>query len=187
MQRSISALAWLAATLWAGGAIGFGIALDGYSHALHPLGLLGASGVPHARTFNVVAFVVPGLFLAGAGLGLRSRLDAAGWPARIGATLVVLSALAFAAQGVFPLDPEHLDSGDSRYHAAAWTLWWVSFAPGAALLASGARPRLLHVAAAVGVPVLALVASGLVGGALAQRLAFAAWFGWWLLALRWPR
>ena len=99
----------------------------------------------------------------------------------------MLSALAFAAQGVFPLDPEHLDSGDSRYHAAAWTLWWVSFVPGAALLASGAQPRWPHVAAAVAVPVLSLVLPGLVGPALAQRLAFAAWFGWWLLALRQQR
>jgi len=187
MQRSISALAWLAVATWVGGAIGFGIALDGYSHALHPLGLLGASGVPHARAFNLVAFVLPGLLLAGAALGLRARVGAAGWPSRIGATLAMLSALAFAVQGVFPLDPGHLDSGDSRYHAAAWTLWWVSFAPGAALLASGARPRWVHVAAAIAVPVLVLVAPALLGGALAQRLAFAAWFGWWLLALRWPR
>jgi len=45
----------------------------------------------------------------------------------------------------------------------------------------------VHVAAAIAVPVLVLVAPALLGAALAQRLAFAAWFGWWLLALRWPR
>lgn len=187
MQRTTSILAWLAAAVALGGAIGFGLALDGYSHAVHPLGLLGARDLPHARAFNLVGFVMPGLLLAGAGLGLRARLDAAGWPLRIGATLAVLSALAYAAQGAFPLDPEHLDSGDSRYHAAAWTLWWVSFVPGAALLASDARTRWLHVAAAVAVPVLALVVPGFIGPALAQRLAFVAWFGWWLLALRRPR
>jgi len=187
MQRATSILAWLAAAVALAGAVAFGLVLDGYSHAVHPLGLLGARDLPHARAFNLVGFVLPGLLLAGAGLGLRARLDTAGWPLRIGATLAVLSALAFAAQGVFPLDPEHLDSGDSRYHAAAWTLWWVSFVPGAALLASGARPRWPHVAAAVAVPVLALVLPALIGPALAQRLAFAAWFGWWLLALRRPR
>ena len=184
MRRATSILAWLATAAALACAIGFGLALEGYSHAMHPLGLLGARGLPHARAFNLVGFVVPGLLLAGAGLGLRARMDAAGWPLRIGATLAVLSALAFAAQGVFPLDPEHLDSGDSRYHAAAWTLWWVSFVPGAALLASGVRPRWPHVAAAVAVPALALVLPAVIGGALAQRLAFAAWFGWWLLALR---
>lgn len=186
MQRATSILAWLATAAALAAAIGFGLALDGYSHAVHPLGLLGARDLPHARAFNLVGFVAPGLLLAGAGLGLRARLDAAGWPLRIGATLAVLSALAFAAQGIAPLDPEHLDSGDSRYHAAAWTLWWVSFVPGAALLASGAQPRWPHVAAAVAVPVLSLVLPGLVGPALAQRLAFAAWFGWWLLAARRP-
>ena len=184
MRRATSILAWLATAAALAGAIGFGLALEGYSHAVHPLGLLGARGLPHARAFNLVGFVVPGLLLAGAGLGLRARMDAAGWPLRIGATLAVLSALAFAAQGVFPLDPEHLDSGDSRYHAAAWTLWWVSFVPGAALLASGVRPRWPHVAAAVAGTALALVLPAVIGGALAQPLAFAAWFGWWLLALR---
>ena len=59
--------------------------------------------------------------------------------------------------------------------------------PGAALLASGARPRWAHSVAAVAVPVLALLLPVLVGGAVAQRLAFAAWFGWWLLAVRRPR
>jgi len=187
MSRLLRHLPWLAAALSIAVVAWKAAGWAGYSHLQHPVALLGASGVPGAGWFNVAAFIVPGLLLAGAGLAWRSRLEAAGWPVRIGATLVVLSALAFAAQGVFPLDPEHLDSGDSRYHAAAWTLWWVAFAPGAALLAAGARPRWLHVAAAIGVPVLALVASALLGGALAQRLAFAAWFGWWLFALRWPR
>ena len=187
MQRSISVLAWLAAAAWLAGAVGFGIALDGYSHAVHPLGLLGARGLPHAQAFNLAGFVLPGLLLAGAGLGLRARLDGAGWPSRLGAVLAVLSALACAAQGLFPLDPEHLDSGDSRYHATAWTLWWLAFVPGAALLATGARPRWAHAAAAIAVPVMVLLLPALAGGAIAQRLAFAAWFGWWLLAVRRPR
>lgn len=187
MNRWLRFLPWLAAALSVAAVASKAAGWDGYSHLQHPVALLGAESVPGAGWFNALAFVVPGLLLAGAGIAWRARLDAAGWPARIGATLVVLSALAFAAQGVLPLDPEQLDSGDGRYHAAAWTLWWVSFVPGAALLASGARPRWLHVAAAIAVPVLALLAPALAGPALAQRLAFAAWFGWWLLALRWPR
>jgi hypothetical protein len=187
MQRSTSVLAWLAAGAWLAGAIGFGIALDGYSHTVHPLGLLGARGLPHALAFNLAGFALPGLLLVAAGVGLRARLDGTGWPLRLGAVLATLSALAFAAQGLFPLDPEHLDSGASRYHATAWTLWWLAFAPGAALLATGARPRWAHAVAAIAVPALALLLPALVGGALAQRLAFAAWFGWWLLAARGPR
>lgn len=187
MNRLLRYLPWLAAALSIAAVAWKAAGWHDYSHLQHPVALLGAHGVPGAGWFNAFAFVVPGLLLGGVGIAWRSRLEATGWPARIGATLVVLSALAFAAQGVFLLDPEHLDSGDSRYHAAAWTLWWVAFAPGAALLASGARPRWLHVAAAIAVPALVLVVPALLGGALAQRLAFAAWFGWWLLAPRWPR
>lgn len=173
--------AWVAALACVAALAGFGAAVDGYAHSAHPVGLLGASGWPRAIAFNACAFVLPGLLLAATGLGLRARLGDAGWPARIGAMLAVLSALAFAAQGLFPLDPEHLDSGDSRYHATAWTLWWVAFAPGAALLATAPRLRAWHVAAAVAVPACALVLPALLAPALAQRLAFAAWFGWWLL------
>jgi len=176
--------AWAAVLAFAAALAGFGALLDGYAHAAHPVGLLGASGWPRASAFNACAFLVPGLLLAAAGLGLRARLGDAGWPARIGAMLAVLSALAFAAQGLFPLDPEHLDSGDSRYHATAWTLWWVAFAPGAALLATGPRLRAWHVAAAATVPACALVLPALLAPALAQRVAFAAWFAWWLLASR---
>ena len=187
MNRLATALPRIAAVVFVAAAAGFTAALPGYSHLAHPLALAGASGVPRATAFNLCAFVVPGALLAVAGLALRARLAQAGWPARIGATLALLSALAFAAQGLLPLDPEHLDSGDSRYHATAWTLWWLAFGPGAALLATGARPRWLHVAAAIAVPVLALLLPALAGGAIAQRLAFAAWFGWWLLAVRTPR
>lgn len=187
MSRWLRHAPWLAALLSIAAIAVKAAGWEGYSHLRHPVALLGASGAPGSDWFNVLAFILPGLLLAGAGIAWRARLDAAGWPPRIGATLVVFSALAFAAQGVVLLDPEHLDSGDSRYHAAAWTLWWVSFVPGAALLAGGARPRWLHVTAAIAVPVLALVAPALIGPALAQRLAFAAWFGWWLLALRRPR
>jgi hypothetical protein len=184
MSRVVRALPWLAAAVFVSAAAGFAAAFPGYSHLFHPLALLGASGAPRALAFDLLAFVLPGLLLAAAGAGLRARLAAAGWPARIGATLAVLSALAFAAQGLFPLDPEHIDSGDSRYHATAWTLWWVAFAPGAALLATGPRDRGWHAAAAALVPACALLLPALVAPALAQRIAFAAWFGWWLLATR---
>lgn len=187
VSRVAAALPWIAAVVFVAATAGFTAALPGYSHLAHPLALAGADGLPRATVFNLSVFVLPGVLLAAAGLALRARLVEAGWATRIGATLALLSALAFAAQGVSPLDPEHLDSGESRFHATAWTLWWMAFAPGAALLAAAARPRWPHLAAAIGVPVLALVAPALVGGALAQRLAFAAWFGWWLFALRRPR
>lgn len=189
MGTSMLAVRWsrgrllpaLAAVLFLASAAGFGAALPGYAHAGHPLALLGARGVPHASAFNAIAFLAPGLLLACAALGLRARLAAGGMPARVGAMLAGLSALAFAAQGLFPLDPAHLDSGDSRYHATAWTLWWIAFVPGAALLATQRWRRPWHLAAAVGVPLLVLVAPALLGAAVAQRAAVAMWFAWWLV------
>ena len=47
----------LAALIGVGSALAFGAALDGYSHAQHPLALLGARGVPHALAFNVAGFL----------------------------------------------------------------------------------------------------------------------------------
>src|SRR3546814_8885709 len=75
-------------------------------------------------------------------LRLRASLDdGAPWAARIGAWLALLSALAFAAQGLLPLDPRDLESDASRMHATMWTLWWVALLPAAVLLAFGSRAR----------------------------------------------
>jgi hypothetical protein len=181
------ALPWLAAGVCAAAAAGFGAALEGYSHALHPLALLGARGVPNAAAFNLLGFVAPGLLLAWSALGLRARLPrASGWPPRIGATLALCSALAFAAQGLLPFDPEHPDAGMSRFHASAWTLWWLAFAPGAALLASARKvaSRAAGVTIAVLLPVFVLLAPAWLAPALAQRIAFALWFGWWIAIAR---
>src|SRR3546814_20130668 len=52
-----------------------------------------------------------------------------------------LSALAFAAQGLLPLDPRDLEADASRMHATMWTLWWVALLPAAVLLAFASRSR----------------------------------------------
>ncbi|KAF1691134.1 DUF998 domain-containing protein [Pseudoxanthomonas koreensis] len=168
-----------------------GHAGEGYSHLHHPLALLGArqlqGGVP---LFGLFAFVLPGVAGAWIALGVRDRVPGgSGWSARIGAQLLVLAALAFAAQGLLALDLENLDGGGSRYHAAAWLLWALAFPAGAALLAMelwrtpGWR-RFAAVTAAVAVLVVAggFLGSGWVGAALAQRIAFAAWLGWGVFA-----
>jgi uncharacterized membrane protein len=180
-----------AALLFAGSVLGFGAVLDGYSHHGHPAGLLGAAGVPRAMAFNMLAFVVPGMLAAWLAWRLRTTLAAdAPFSARIGLQLVLLSALAFTSQGMLPLDPRDLDAHATRLHASAWMLWWVAFVPGALLLASAAwraRPRrlmpfVMHLLAAVSVIGFALPAERWLGAGIAQRLAFAAWFGWLVLA-----
>lgn len=173
---------WLAAALFALAVAGFGAASPDFGQLRHPVALLGARGEPHALAFNLAGFALPGLLLAWRAVALRAGRGAARWPVRIGLQLAMLSALAFAAQGALPLDPTDLLAPASRLHASAWMLWWVAFVPGALLLAAAApRGRLLGVAFAVLVPLVALGGASLVPAPLAQRVAFALWFGWWLL------
>ena len=157
-----------------------------YSHRVHPVALRGTAGLPWALAFNLLAFVLPGALLATAGLTLRASLRDAGWAARIGIVIAQLSALSFAAQGLLPLDPSDTDSTASRLHVLAWMLWWIAFVPGALLLAAGARRgvgfALGSIVIAALVPVIAVLAPIGLWVGLAQRLAFALWFAWWLLA-----
>lgn len=183
---------WLAMLCCAAAAIGFGAALDGYSQARHPLALLGARGSPHALAFNLSGFVLPGLLAAVAATRLRDRLpDAAGWLARVGARLLLLSALAFAAQGLWPLDPGDLDGAASRRHATVWTLWWIAAAAGGVSIAAGllSRPRWRVFACAALLAATVIAASALAPPAtwpagIAPRIAFGAWLGLWLVAAR---
>lgn len=164
--------------------------VEGYSHLQHPLALLGVKPLPHAAWFNLLAFVLPGLAVAWVALRLRVNLTAghapaAPWSGRIGAQLMLISALAFAAQGLLPLDAGDFDGVRSGRHAAAWMVWWIAFASGGVLLSLGLRgaKRWPSVAgmtlfAALMLPILALVLPKLIPAGLAQRLAFALWFAW---------
>ncbi|MFD0739535.1 DUF998 domain-containing protein [Lysobacter koreensis] len=185
---------WLAAACCALAAWAFGHALAGYSHAQYPLAFLGARGFPQALAFNLLGFVVPGALAAAAAMALRARLPGdARWPARIGARLLMLSALAFAAQGLLPLDPDDLDGPRSQWHATAWTLWWIAAGTGAALLGGGLWRRSgwralagMALASSVLVVVVALAPPGLWPAGIGQRIAFGAWLGLWIVAARVP-
>lgn len=179
-----------AAILFTAGIAGFGAALEGYLQSQYPVALLGAKGFPHASAFNLVAFVLPGMLAGVVAMDLRRRLpDDAGWPLRIGAQLVFLSALGFIAMGLLPLDPGDLESEISRYHGTAWMLWCVAFIAGAWLLAAGLLRRpgwrlfaCLSLFVALVVLVAGFVLSGVIAAGIAQRLAFGVWLGWLILA-----
>ena len=134
MQRPVSSarVAAIVAPLMSVAAVaGFGARFPAFSNIHHPVALLGASGVPHAVAFDVLAFVLPGLLAAFVMQSLRARMAQAPLVARIGVQALMLAALAFAAMGLLPLDSHDLLSTATRLHAVAWTAWWIAFAAGA--------------------------------------------------------
>jgi hypothetical protein len=102
----------------------------------------------------------------------------------------LLAALAFIAQGIYPLDIDQaIDAGPSRRHVAVWNLWWIAAATGALLTAFGVRRlqgwRTLLPAGAVAATLIVmalLVGVGDLGNGSLQRIALAAWFGWLMWA-----
>ncbi|MGH8063351.1 MAG: DUF998 domain-containing protein [Pseudoxanthomonas sp.] len=190
MNRVVRYAGIAAAVLFAAAVAGFGAALEGYRQAQYPVALLGAKGFPHALAFNLLVFVLPGMLAGVVAMDLRRRLPAgAGWPLRIGAQLVFLSALGFIAMGLLPLDPHDLESDASRFHGTVWMLWCVSFISGAVLLGAGllrlrgwALFGRLTLVAMVGVFATAFLLTGFLPAGIGQRLAFALWFAWLILA-----
>lgn len=180
------ALACLAAGLFVASLLLAAAGLPEYSHRIHPVALRGASGLPGAMLFNAGAFLLPGIALLLASQALRPSLAKRGWAARIGLTLAQLSALAFGLQGALPLDASGQDEHAMRLHALMWMLWWIAFVPAMLLLALGARRgagfAVACLAAGLLVPLLAVLAPVDAWVGLAQRLAFALWLSWWLLA-----
>ena len=178
----------VACVMFVAAVAGFGLSSPDFGQSRHPVALLGAAGEPNALAFNLAAFVLPGALLAWSAIGLRARSDAASWTLRVGLQLALLSALAFAAQGVLPLDPYDLTAPASRLHALAWTLWWVAFVPGALLVAAGQpRKRVAGFAFAVALPVFALFGAMAMPAAITQRIAYLLWFAWWIVVSADPR
>jgi hypothetical membrane protein len=190
MSRALPFAGLAAALVFIAALAGFGLALPGYSQIAHPVAVLGAKGLPNALGFNLMGFVLTGALAAAAALDLRRRLPGdAGWRLRVGAQLVLLSALGFAAMGLLPLDPDDLDNPASSLHATAWMLWWVAFVPGALLVALGLRGRSpwrplarASVLAALLVLFVALLAVELMPAGVAQRVGYLGWLGWLCVA-----
>lgn len=183
---------WIAALLFVVAVTGFGAALEGYSQLRFPVALLGAKGFPNALAFNLLAFVLPGMLAGAVAMLLRRRLPAgAGWSLRIGAQLAFLSALAFIAMGLLPLDPRDLENESSRLHGTAWMLWTVAFVPAAVLLGAGlmAYPNArrfawLCLVMAAGLMLAGFVFTDFMPAGLAQRIAFGLWLLWIAVAGR---
>lgn len=178
------ALACVGIASCAGAALWAHAAMPAFDAASMPLAMAGTPGVPGAAAFNVFAFVLPGACGLGCGWHWRASLQGAPFAARIGAWMAILAALAFVAQGVWPLAGDVMQ-GDARMHAAAWMAWWLAAACAAMATAAGMARRapgiaLASGAAAVAVVVLALNLPAWPPG-IAQRASLAAWGAWMLM------
>jgi hypothetical membrane protein len=130
-------LGWIAIPLVVAAIVFAAAALPGYSQLSHPIALLGTSVSPRAAGFNLFGFIVPGLIVAGfarvlereLGQGRDRRLF------RIGTGLLLIAGLAFAAQGLFALDPIDLDGDSSRRHAATHAIARIAWIAAAVVLA----------------------------------------------------
>jgi hypothetical protein len=187
---------WLGAAVFVAALLGFGASLAGYSQALHAVDLLGARGAPHAAGWNALGYALPGLLVVAFAVALQQALAVAGVGAtgRIGGWLLMFSGLAFAAQGLLPIDLRLLDGAESKGHVAAAMLSLVAWLPSALLLPLALRGRGAWRVAVVAGPLLAAIAIACLGlppqaweaiGAgpgVAQRLGLAAQFAWPALA-----
>ncbi len=181
--RLVTALALLG---FVAALLGFGAALSGFSHATHPVALLGARGVPRWWAFDLLGFLLPGLLAWAATVRLsiadRAR-DADSRMLGVGWTLCAFAALAFAAQGVLPVDAaKGFGYGVGKMHTAAWTVWWLAFVAGSVLLAVAWRGRVALRFATALVAALVLAFAMFVAvpdaPAMGQRIGIVAWLAW---------
>ncbi|MDR7191299.1 hypothetical protein [Luteimonas terrae] len=143
-----------------------------------PLAWSGARGMPLAWLFNLLAWIGPGLVVAFAALRMRAAMPDARLGAGIALRLMLLAALAFAAQGLLTLDPNELDGGASRWHATAWMVWNLAFGAGA--LMAGLALRRVRWASLI-ICALCLLAPALLGPIVGPSVVLAAWAAWTLL------
>ncbi|MDP3617930.1 MAG: DUF998 domain-containing protein [Rhodoferax sp.] len=173
----------------------FAALYPGYSHYTKAISELGAFGAPHSLTWNLVGFVAPGFLLALGGAGVANAIDgrrsSLWW-------LLVASGIGFAGTGILPAEMYR----GSPLMQSPWTIghvlmtfvsgipWvaaafvlashvrrhgtWQRFSKSSRLLSLLALVSLIFNAASRAIPFF----SDKPG--LAQRVAFAVYFGWFL-------
>lgn len=139
MGRAGLHLGWIAGALFAAVVAIAGLGFEGFAHSQHAVGLLGSSLAPRGGLFNALGFVAPGLFIAAFAVAFESALAPAMATRviRIGTGLLLIAALAFALQGLFPVDPQDLDGPQTRRHALAQAVSQLAWIAAAVWIASG--------------------------------------------------
>jgi len=173
----------------------FAAAYPGYSHLHRAVSELGAFGTPHAVAWNIIGFIIPGLLLAVCGgraaLAIDGRRSLLFW-------LLVISGLGFAGAGVFPAEMRNgiprMQSPWTAGHVLMISLSGFPWVIAAFVLASRVRRstrwrRLLPISLALAVVAFLGLGLNVFGRSipmladapgLAQRLAFAVYFAWFL-------
>ncbi len=170
---------------------------SGFVAARHPLGHLGALQASGALLWNLLGFILPGLLLMSFSIALEivMQRDGVSRIGRIGTGMLMLSALAFAAQGVLPFDLDDPHVRASQLHVSALVLALLGLMAGAFFVAFSLKARrgwrvLTGGGAVLAILLLVLLIwppQDLIPGfstrpGHAQRLIFALYFGWFALA-----
>jgi len=179
--RQIALAGTASAVLFWTALLAFGSLDPTYSQVTRAVSELGMAGAPHQWAWNVTGFILPGILLAGFGLGMARTMDG---PASVGAALLCLSGIFFAATGIFPADLQNMKAFATRAHILASLASFLVWLPAPILIAVGAKRRAMRALMWVSIAGLICVLSGVIVGrevlarGLAQRLNFATYFAW---------
>lgn len=134
-------LGWLAGAAFTLGLVASASLWPEHAPTRYGVGLLGSALHPWPWLMNGVGFGLAGLALAGFACALERSLAPLPRSGRVATGLIVIAGLAFAAQGLFALDPNELDGAQSRCHAVAHAVALLSWSAGLGLLAFALRSR----------------------------------------------
>ncbi len=132
-RRLVLHAGWLSGLCFLVAMLSLGGDHEGFRAATQPLGHLGARQADAASWWNCFGFILPGLLGFAFVLALETCLrgDGGGRLARIGTGMLMLSALAFAAQGVLPFDLDDPHAPASQHHVTALALALLGMVAGA--------------------------------------------------------
>lgn len=167
-----------------------GLLVEDYSHIRYALSTLGMKGAPFA-VVSRFAFILLGLSMIVFGWIVRQRSQGKGAASLAAMVLLFIHGLGRIAEGIFPWNPEMLDSMSNRLHSvlSAPGVFAMIVIPFAVLWAFEDKWPLRKYTAVTGGLFIVVLLTEFIGPAfglflplgLVQRLAFAIWYLWILI------